>query len=51
MVTAKYPVRAFWFSFDKVMAKAIPTPYYTTFFCARKTLRVFLIGRKKMSVT
>jgi len=23
------------------MAKAIPTPHYTTFFCARKTLRVF----------
>jgi len=33
------------------MAKAIPTPHYTTFFCARKTLRVFLIGRKKTSVT
>ena len=26
---------------------AIPTPLYTTFFCARKTLRVFLIGHKK----
>jgi len=30
---------------------AIPTPHYTTFFCARKTLRVFLIGHKKTSVT
>jgi len=28
-----------------------PTPHYTTFFYARKTLRVFLIGRKKTSVT
>jgi len=26
---------------------AIPTPHYTTFFCARKTLCVFLIERKK----
>jgi len=24
-----------------------PTPHHTTFFCARKTLRVFLIRRKK----
>jgi hypothetical protein len=30
---------------------AIPTPHYITFFCARKTLRVFLIGRKKTSFT
>ena len=30
---------------------AIPTPHYTTFFCARKMLRIFLIGRKKTSVT
>jgi len=29
------------------MAKAIPTPHYTTFFYARKMLRIFLIGRKK----
>jgi len=29
------------------MAKAIPTPHYTTFFCARKTLRVSLSGTKK----
>jgi len=29
------------------MAKAIPTPHYTTFFCACKTLRVFFIGHKK----
>jgi len=28
-----------------------PTPHSTTFFCARKTLRVFLIERKKTSVT
>jgi len=33
------------------MAKAIPTPHYTTFFCARKMLRIFLIGHKKTSVT
>jgi len=33
------------------MAKAIPTPHCTTFFCARKTLCVFLIGHKKTSVT
>jgi hypothetical protein len=33
------------------MAKAISTPHYTTFFCARKTLRVFLIGHKKTSFT
>jgi hypothetical protein len=29
------------------MAKAIPTPHYAKVFCARKTLRVFLIGHKK----
>jgi hypothetical protein len=33
------------------MAKAIPTPHCAKVFCARKTLRVFLIGRKKPSVT
>jgi len=26
---------------------AIPTPHYTTFFCARKMLRIFLIGLSK----
>jgi len=30
---------------------AIPTPHYTTFFCTRKMLRIFLIGHKKTSVT
>jgi len=29
------------------MAKAIPTPHYTTFFCACKMLRIFLIGLAK----
>jgi hypothetical protein len=33
------------------MAKAIPTPHYAKVFCARKTLRVFLIGHKKPSFT
>jgi hypothetical protein len=33
------------------MAKAIPTPHSAKVFCARKTLRVFLIGHKKPSFT
>jgi hypothetical protein len=33
------------------MAKAIPTPHCAKVFCARKTLRVFLIGHKKPSFT
>jgi hypothetical protein len=33
------------------MAYAIPTPHYAKVFYARKTLRVFLIGRKKPSFT
>jgi hypothetical protein len=33
------------------MAKAIPTPHCAKVFCARKMLRIFLIGRKKPSFT
>jgi hypothetical protein len=33
------------------MAEAIPTPHCAKVFCARKTLRVFLIGHKKPSFT
>jgi hypothetical protein len=33
------------------MAKAIPTPHSAKVFCARKMLRIFLIGHKKPSFT
>jgi hypothetical protein len=33
------------------MAKAIPTPHCAKVFCARKMLRIFLVGHKKPSFT